>query len=894
MPTYEQNMASIVAKANAAAGITTAPTPVQSGGGGGGQIFQMADGKFLQDGKIIAPPKTGSYLTGTLGQASTVTLGAGGSYSSYNPNTGQNYQYDATPAQTAIQAQTAALKHIPKPEIADTLKIDDIAKGKAKLDVYLAENKAMAEVQASTGTQALKNPEIANVVDRNAVANPDYINALYQEAHERDATTEELRQFSGRTVKDAANLILGANKSPFFINKPLPGATDLPESNVEAAPEIANEDGTIDQLKLLDVLQESINEINDMMAREKEIAQNIGAGFETNIAELGQQLGTTTSLIQGEQVFQEQRYNIQRQLSNQRLQAFVDSKSNVIEAGNLQLKFMNYADNLRADQRTATGNIISTFLSNGVPVSPAMANQYAKLTGIDPEALQDGFAIAAKNYLAKQQAGSTNNRLDVLNKQSGTLATDLPQSTIDTLAGQFAIELYGGRPSNEEGQLARATFKALINENPYITEQELRIKMFEKATGYTIVENKDIGSFLLNKMMANVPIEKNLKQTYDLATIARALNEGNIDVAISNVENIVLNQRKEADKDNYMSEDATVFAVKKAEELKELVAELEESGINPIGTFSGTFESWIGRFQGTDAANVAGQAAALVAQMRNRLSGTAVTESEANFLAPIILSLFDSPENFDIKLDNFINRTIDQHNSNRIGGTLPETNADVLAGRVAKEALYMGARYYMPETLLNVSYGDLSSLYDDRPEYKAYGDAIHKENPSLTTKELFELLTDTGSPETSFNSVGGDTNIAIADLPRIDTFTEKPGMTRSDRNNNPGNIKISDFTKDFPGVRAIEQRPAEDGGNFIVFATPQDGLNAIGELLKRGRSYKGVSAEQAIKRYNGGGAYGASDVGLDPNRDFQSQIQNPVILQSVIKRIAKAEGYSFA
>lgn len=116
--------------------------------------------------------------------------------------------------------------------------------------------------------------------------------------------------------------------------------------------------------------------------------------------------------------------------------------------------------------------------------------------------------------------------------------------------------------------------------------------------------------------------------------------------------------------------------------------------------------------------------------------------------------------------------------------------------------------------------------------------------------------------------------------------------TRADRNNNPGNIKASKYTLAFPGVVGVEQKPAADGGNFLIFDSPESGLNAMKTLITSGNSYQGVTAEQAIKKWNGGGAYGAADVGLNPNQDIQLQLKDPNKLNSVVLAMAKAEGFS--
>lgn len=128
-------------------------------------------------------------------------------------------------------------------------------------------------------------------------------------------------------------------------------------------------------------------------------------------------------------------------------------------------------------------------------------------------------------------------------------------------------------------------------------------------------------------------------------------------------------------------------------------------------------------------------------------------------------------------------------------------------------------------------------------------------------------------------------------LPAYDTQASNPGMNRPTRNNNPGNIKASDATVAYPGVVGVEATPAADGGNFLVFASPQAGLDAIGYLLQNGSSYKNVSAETAIRKYSGGG-YGAADVGLDPNTSFQQQISDPAVLKNLVNSIAVREGYN--
>jgi hypothetical protein len=61
---------------------------------------------------------------------------------------------------------------------------------------------------------ALKNQGIASA-NPSAIANRAYIDALYKEVYGRYATENEYNRFKNNTVKDAANIILGQNLSPF-------------------------------------------------------------------------------------------------------------------------------------------------------------------------------------------------------------------------------------------------------------------------------------------------------------------------------------------------------------------------------------------------------------------------------------------------------------------------------------------------------------------------------------------------------------------------------------------------------------------------------------------------------------------------------------------------------
>jgi hypothetical protein len=76
-------------------------------------------------------------------------------------------------------------------------------------------------------------------------------------------------------------------------------------------------------------------------------------------------------------------------------------------------------------------------------------------------------------------------------------------------------------------------------------------------------------------------------------------------------------------------------------------------------------KKWLGKLKGSEAQKIQTQITQTVAQMRNQLLGSAVTPSEAAFLAPLIPDLNDTPENFMIKLNNLKNAPLTQHNNIR-------------------------------------------------------------------------------------------------------------------------------------------------------------------------------------------------------------------------------------
>lgn len=171
-----------------------------------------------------------------------------------------------------------------------------------------------------------------------------------------------------------------------------------------------------------------------------------------------------------------------------------------------------------------------------------------------------------------------------------------------------------------------------------------------------------------------------------ISDVARLINSGANDKAIAVIENAAYKQAKTNLGDEYMSETAASYANQKSNAIEKQIEKLGED--SPVGVVKGTMENWLGRFRGSDAAAVRAQITSLVADMRNRLSGTAVTESEKAFLEPLIPSLSDSPANFAKKLEELRNNPLSQLNRVRAQYQLPELSPEQLMDRKLRIPLY--------------------------------------------------------------------------------------------------------------------------------------------------------------------------------------------------------------
>jgi len=119
---------------------------------------------------------------------------------------------------------------------------------------------------------------------------------------------------------------------------------------------------------------------------------------------------------------------------------------------------------------------------------------------------------------------------------------------------------------------------------------------------------------------------------------------------------------------------------------------------------------------------------------------------------------------------------------------------------------------------------------------------------------------------------------------------EYRGPTRANRNNNPLNIKASPHTMKYNGVTGLEKKEAEDGGQFLIFNSVQDGFNAAKRLI-RTEGYIGLTVDQALKRWSNHG-YGAEIAPPDIKNKIIGSL-NEKELTSLISSMARHEGFKF-
>lgn len=216
-----------------------------------------------------------------------------------------------------------------------------------------------------------------------------------------------------------------------------------------------------------------------------------------------------------------------------------------------------------------------------------------------------------------------------------------------------------------------------------LKEGKTPYQVADELMGYS-VNNPDEFSNGLRQYMAVANLS-----APEIGNVARLLNAGNKAGAIAVVENKVLQSQKQNDPESFVGEATPRYYSEKVAEIKKTI---QDAGLmDSIGPIEGTATSIFNAVPFTrraEALKIQGKVTSLVAEMRNHLSGTAVTESEKKFLEPLVASLTDKKGIFINKLDEIANNSLTRYNQTRASGGLPELNQNQLLDKGSRVSLY--------------------------------------------------------------------------------------------------------------------------------------------------------------------------------------------------------------
>lgn len=287
---------------------------------------------------------------------------------------------------------------------------------------------------------------------------------------------------------------------------------------------------------------------------------------------------------------------------------------------------------------------------------------------------------------------------------------------IDAKAADFALKnvktIFGGNPSEGERKAVIDFYKRQVA-NGITNEQDILNEFID----YKVSSDKSgLAGKLRDIVTQNLPMGKTFKE-FGSRDLANLINSDKSPEAIRKVETYVMNQARTNDPDNFLSESTVKLTTQKVKELDSLIKQLDKDGTNPIGNFNGTFENWVGRFKGKEAAKIKAKITTLVANMRKDLSGSAVTPSEMTFLIPIIPDLGDTGENFAVKYNELKVSPLQQLNSIRTTYGMPELDENSLMDQKQRTALYAGE-------------GDIIKPNDKLTDEEAYNEYLKIVNPN--------------------------------------------------------------------------------------------------------------------------------------------------------------------
>lgn len=254
----------------------------------------------------------------------------------------------------------------------------------------------------------------------------------------------------------------------------------------------------------------------------------------------------------------------------------------------------------------------------------------------------------------------------------------------------------------------------------------IRLGLSEGKTPYEIADNL-MGYRVENKTAFSEGMRKYISladlQPAQISELARLINAGDNEKAISVVENAIYKKIETQQGDKYVSEADVQYVSSKVDEITQL---LGEGWADDVGAFTGTFSSWLSKkFGWTDAAKIKAKVTNIAAELVSGRAGSALTEEEwKRLVEPNIPAMSDSGKTFRMKLTELVDDPLTRLNSERTQFELPRINKNELVNRSARVPAYS------------------SSSFGDTTQYKKVVDSYIDSNPGQASfvAELYDRL----------------------------------------------------------------------------------------------------------------------------------------------------------
>jgi len=273
---------------------------------------------------------------------------------------------------------------------------------------------------------------------------------------------------------------------------------------------------------------------------------------------------------------------------------------------------------------------------------------------------------------------------DLLLTKTSTAWWEQPSLTQDALIFNIWKSIFGSKISDAEGAKVKSFVTQGLSE--WLNEDQI----IDKILFFEPKNNTELWAWLKESLIVN---NVDLSE-FDMRRLWNLLTDWDLSSAIAKTENSVYSQARSTDPDGFISETLIKTTVRRSEELSKKINALQSTSEwqkNPIWTFNGSIEWWLGRFKSEEATQLKNDATRLVSQFRLENLWSAVTPAEEKFLDAIIPKISDSTSNFAIKVNSFWDQALGELNDFRNTLELPSIQYESLMDKSLRANGYIGA-----------------------------------------------------------------------------------------------------------------------------------------------------------------------------------------------------------